>query len=651
MSDALLTVALVGNPNCGKTTLFNALTGECRYVGNWPGVTVERAEGAYRHEGREVWVVDLPGLYSLTPFTPDEAISADFLKGGAADVVVNVVDASNLERSLYLTTQLTETGRPLIVALNMTDLAAARGMVVDAEALARRLGCPVIPMAAWKGEGVEALRRAILAATAGPPARPVLPPERREEAGRYGFARETARQVVRQSAEAPVLFSERVDHVVLSRLYGIPLFLAVMFAVFWVTVRASEPFMGLIDEGLGRLLVEGGRARLETLGAPEWVRLLLADGVGAGLRAVATFLPPIFFIFICLALLENSGYMARGAFVMDRVLRRMGLPGRAFLPLLVGFGCNVPGILATRTLPERRERLLTLLLNPFMSCSARLPVYTVFAMALFPRSANLIVFSLYFVGILVAIGSGLLLGRTILQGEVSTTVMELPEYQMPDLRAVLRHAWENVKGFMVRGGIWIVSAITVLSLANGLRLPAGDSPLERLGKGLLPVLRPLGITDENWPASVGLITGLFAKESVVGTLDALYSQKDRAGAEETAAATGDDEEEGPSPRLMESLRRHFHSRVSAYAYLLFVLLYSPCIAALAAIRREAGIGWMWFSFLYQTVLAWTLAMLFYQLATAASDPPRALLAVGSGLVILGLLMVGLYVWGRRRSAR
>ncbi len=646
MKGGLTTVALAGNPNCGKTTLFNALTGECRYVGNWPGVTVERAEGGYEYGGRDWWVVDLPGLYSLAPFTPDEAISAEFLQSGKADVVVNVVDASNLERSLYLTSQLTELGRPLVVALNMTDLANARGMTLDVDGLAQILGCPVIPMAAWRGEGVQALKEAIAVAVGRPSSSPVLPPDRRGERDRYVFARETTNRTVRQSAEAPVLLSERVDHLVLSRLYGIPIFLAIMAAVFWVTVRASEPAMHFLDEWLSRLLVEGGRQWLEGLGVPEWMILVLADGVGSGLRAVSTFLPPIFSIFVCLALLENSGYMARGAFVMDRILRFIGLPGRAFLPLLVGFGCNVPGILATRTLPERRERILTLLINPFMSCSARLPVYTVFAMAMFPSRANWIIFSLYLVGLLAAIGSGLLLRSTILKGEISTYVMELPEYQMPSWRAVLRHAWENLKGFMIRGGKWIVAAITVLSLANGIRLPAGDSPVERIGKRLLPVFRPLGVSEHNWPASVGLFTGLFAKESVVGTLDALYAQREQRGVVEEEEMEG----EG-GRRLLESLRRHFPSRSAAYAYLLFVLLYSPCVATIAAIRREAGMGWMFFSIVYQTVLAWTVSVLFYQTIRLKENPAEALFWLGLGAFLLAGWVFGLkaWTWRRRRA--
>lgn len=623
----LITLALAGNPNCGKTTLFNRMTGDCRHVGNWPGVTVERAEGACRHRERDLWVTDLPGLYSLEAHTLDEQVTRDFLDGGSAAVIVNVIDATNLERSLYLTGQLLRLGRPLVVVLNMMDLAESLHIRIDVEALARRLGCPVLPVAAQRDRRLAPLFDAILAvAAAGAAPVPDRPPPRNEEEG-YAFARAAARETADRS-RAPVRhFSDVLDRFALSRFVGIPFFLAVMYLVFLVTVSGARPAVSLIDTVCGRLFVEWPRLWLEGLHAPELLITILADGAGAGLRAVATFMPPIFGIFFCLAILENSGYMARGAFVMDKFLRKIGLPGRAFLPLLVGFGCNVPAMFATRTLKEKRERLITLLINPFMSCSARLPVYTLFAVAFFPARGNQVVFALYLIGILMAILTGLLLQKTLLRGEPSSYVMELPPYQVPSLKAVFRHAWENLKGFVVRGGKVIVLAVMALSLLNTLGKDgkAGESWLEKAGKAVTPVFGPMGIQRENWPATVGLITGVVAKEAVVGTLDALYGQMEPElpAVHEPVTGATPHAEHGDRPLaaggvrhgVIGAMRHHFGTPAAAFAYLLFVLLYVPCIATLAALRREAGWKWTLFSVVYQTGLAWLTATLFYQVAS------------------------------------
>lgn len=642
------TLALAGNPNCGKTTLFNALTGDCHRVGNWPGVTVERAEGAYRHEGEDVWVVDLPGLYSLDAHTPDERVTRDYLAGGGADVVVNVIDASNLERSLYLTAQLLELEAPLIVVLNMMDLAGSLRIRIRTEQLEQALGCPVMAMTAMRNQGVEALRTAAARIAPGRTAAP-----RRTEEERYAFVRAVAKEVLDRADARRHRFSDTLDRILLSRFAGMPLFFAVMALVFLVTVAGSRPLIGWIDAAGGRLLVEAPRLFLEQAGWPEWGIVLLADGIGAGLRAVATFVPPIFSIFVCLAVLENSGYMARGAFVMDRLMRLIGLPGRAFLPLLVGFGCNVPALFATRTLRERRERLITLLISPFMSCSARLPVYTLFAVAFFPDAGGRVVFALYLAGLLAAVLTGLLLQHTLLRGTPSAFVMELPPYQAPRPGAVLRHAGENLKGFLVRGGKVIVLAVTALSLLNGLgRAEGKGSWLERAGRAVTPLFAPMGITAANWPATVGLATGVIAKESVVGTLDALYSQMAPpavTGATPSAALGGAPyAESGVRPGVLAAMRRHFGSGAAAFAYLLFVLLYVPCVATLAALRREAGWGWTWFSLVYQTGVAWLAAVGFYQAATWAAHP-AASRAWLTGLAAVALALVaGLRLAGRRR---
>ncbi|MFO7536351.1 MAG: ferrous iron transport protein B [Kiritimatiellia bacterium] len=655
------TIALAGNPNCGKTTLFNRLTGGCRHVGNWPGVTVERAEGAYKRPAHDVWVTDLPGLYSLDAHTPDEKVTRDFVAEGGADLIVNIVDATNLERSLYLTTQLLVLGRPVVVVLNMMDLAGPLQIRIDTERLSLILGCPVLALAAQKDRKLDSLLEAVDMALISeqPPRPPAALPRTEEE--RYLFVRATARQVVNRGTRPQHRLSDTLDRYALSRAVGIPLFLAVMYLVFLVTVSGSKPVIGWIDTFCGRLFVELPRLVLERWGAPELLITVLADGAGAGIRAVSTFLPPIFGIFFCLAILENSGYMARGAFVMDRFLRKIGLPGRAFLPLLVGFGCNVPGIFATRTLKEKRERLITLLINPFMSCSARLPVYTLFAVAFFPRHGNQVVFALYLIGILMAILTGLLLQKTILRGEPSSFVMELPPYQVPDAGAVLRHVWENLKSFVVRGGKVIVLSVMALSLLNALGRggESGQSWLERAGKAVTPVFEPLGVTRANWPATVGLVTGIIAKESVVGTLDALYGQM---GAEvgdphEPVAGATPHEEHGEAPYaqggvrkgMLDAMRHHFGSPAAAFAYLLLVLLYVPCVATLAAMRREAGWGWTIFSLTYQTVLAWLTAMLFYQAATWRAHPESSLVFLLSGAGAVVLIVAGFRLAGRRAT--
>ncbi len=711
-------IALAGNPNCGKTTLFNALTGARQQVGNWPGVTVERKEGAYTHAGRTVTVVDLPGIYSFAASSPDEIVARDYVLRARPALVVNILDASNLERNLYLTTQLLEMHVPLIVALNMSDVAQQRGVAIEVEHLARHLGCQVIPLVANRGEGLEALRNAINQSLAVPTVSAArveydsevekalrrLQPELAEAAahaavdprwlalkrlegdplaaelagaagaataaaeaarvarhvgeemdlvladGRYGFIHGLAHDVINRRDQVRRTVTDVVDRLLLNRVLGLPLLFAVMYGVFAVTVRCGQPFIACFDRLAGTLLVDGLGAWLSACGAPDWLRALLADGLGGGIQTVATFVPPIFLIFLCLAILEDSGYMARAAFLMDRLLRVIGLPGRAFLPMLLGFGCNVPAILAARTLEHARERTLTILMNPFMSCGARLPVYTLFAVAFFPRYGGTAVFLLYATGIVLAVLTGFVLHRTLLRGPSATFVMELPPYHLPTARAILFHAWERLKSFIWRAGQVILLVVVVLRLLTAIgtdgRLTQAHperSILSAVGRAVTPLFAPLGITRENWPATVGLFSGLFAKEAIVGSLNALYTQYEPAGAPAPLAppafslaaglrealravpegfgllpaASGSADADTAS--LTPALHRHF-DWASAIAYLLFVLIYAPCAATVAAIQREAGTRWALFSVSYQTLLAWIVATGFYQLATFTAHP-------------------------------
>jgi ferrous iron transport protein B len=440
-----------------------------------------------------------------------------------------------------------------------------------------------------------------------------------------------ALDVVKRTGEMRKRMSDAIDRIVLSRALGIPLFMAVMYCVFTLTINFSGPIIDWIDGVFGSLLVDGFGSWLANIGAPMWLTVLLADGLGGGIQTVATFIPPIFFMFLCLSLLEESGYMARAAFVMDRTLRSIGLPGKAFIPMLVGFGCNVPGIMAARTLDNERDRTLTVLLNPFMSCGARLPVYALFAGIFFPQVGGAVIFALYLTGILLAVGSGLLFRRTILKGEASTFVMELPPYHVPRLIAISHHTWERLKEFIVRAGKIIMVLVLVLSFLWSIGTDGSfgnqeseNSVLSAASRVITPVFHPMGITDDNWPATLGLVTGIFGKELVVGTLNTFYG------------ADGAD----PDAAMLAA----FDGKAGAFAYLLFVLIYMPCVAAVAAIQRETGWKWMSFSILYLTALAWGFATLFYQAATFAAHPVEsagwisALLAVGI-LFGAGLKMV------------
>lgn len=731
-------VALAGNPNCGKTALFNALTGARQQVGNWPGVTVEHVEGRYDHDDRGVVVTDLPGIYSFSAYSLDEQISRNYILRDQPDVIVNIVDATNLERNLYLTTQLLEMRVPVILALNMMDLARQRCIRIEVEHLARHLGCPVIPIVASKGEGTAELRAAILEManrksisetrvwydSEVEEAISLLESEFRELAkkenvdarwlaikllehdalaetmasdadtshveaaihriskhtghdadtviadGRYGFIHGLARDVIRRDESRRRTITKSIDQIVLNRWLGIPVFLLVMYAVFFITITIAKPFIDFFDLFCGAVFVDGFRVLLEHMHAPELLIALLADGAGGGIQTVATFIPPIMSIFLCLSFIEDSGYMARAAFVMDRVLRIIGLPGKAFLPMLVGFGCNVPAILATRTLEHRRDRVLTILINPFMSCGARLPVYTLFAVVFFPGMANQVVFSLYIAGIMLAILSGLMFKRTLFRGEPTTFVMELPTYHMPTLGGIMYHTWHKLKSFILRAGQVIIVVVLALTLMGTIgtdgslgNKDSDRSVLTAVGKAITPAFGTMGIEKDNWPATVGLFTGLFAKEAIVGTLDTLYTGMARdseaqtlpqeesfhLGAALVAAVRSipegfrglwqSDGASAPADAqtpMAKAMAERFGSGSAAFAYLLFVLAYVPCTAVLGAIFREAGLRWMIFSIIYQTGIAWIVATVFYQLSTLTRHPASSLAWIAVSLATLAV---------------
>ncbi|URR35742.1 Fe(2+) transporter permease subunit FeoB [Thermosynechococcus sp. HN-54] len=754
------TIALIGNPNCGKTTIFNGLTGANQRVGNWPGVTVERKEGRYRDRDLTVQVVDLPGVYALDAEDStglDEQIARKFLLAGEYDLVVNILDAANLERNFYLTSQLLDLGVPLILVLNMMDVARAAKIKIDIKALSQRLGLPVLPFCAKQQQHFAQLRQAIRTGLEAPPISPAKVPQPAviEEAiadlltqgvkdraqalawlqyvesvpndvvaplrkwrerihrtlgedidlliadSRYRWIQQLMTGVLEQGDRLTATVSDRIDRIVLNRWLGIPIFLAVMYLVFLISINVGGAFIDFFDIGVGTLVVGWPTQVLETLNAPGWLIGLLAEGVGGGIQTTATFIPQIGLLFIFLTLLEDSGYLARAAFVMDRLMRWLGLPGKSFVPMMVSFGCNIPGIMATRTLENRRDRLMTILMNPFMSCGARLPVYALFVAAFFPHNGQNIVFLLYVLGIAAAIFTGFLMKCTLFQGEIAPFVMELPPYHLPTFRGILLRAWERLKTFISRAGKMIVVLVVILGLLNSVgtdgsfgQKDSTQSILSAFSRQIAPIFSPMGIQSENWPATVGLFTGIFAKEVMVGTMDALYTELARQEAQSTEA--GDTPEEPFSvlgglkeavlsipknlselgQRVLDPLgfhvlqkadnpeaaaeiqnvhyttfgqmARRFGTPAAAIAFLLFVLLYFPCVSATAAVYRETNLGWTMFVSVWTTGLAYWVATAYYQLMTFAAHPMFSLVwLLGLGAV-MGVVIMALKYWGDRQ---
>ena len=752
------TIAIAGNPNCGKTTLFNALTGAKQRVGNWPGVTVERIEGSYKHQGYSIDVIDLPGIYSFSAYSLDEKVSREYILFEKPDLVVNIVDATNMERNLYLTTQLLEMQIPVVVTLNMMDVAKQKKIRIEVKHLATHLGCPVIPIVATKKQGIAELKDEIIAAAerheisrtqvlydsvvedaiekimerSAPFAQDnnvdnrwlaikllekdelaismtkntledIITPESakiekhtRNEVdiviadGRYGFIHGLSRDVVHRDSEIRKNVSDFIDKFVLNRFLSIPIFFGVMYLIFMLTINVGAPFIDFFDGFMGTIFVDGFGHLLTSLNFPQWLLTILASGFGGAIQTISTFIPPIFFMFLSLSILEDSGYMSRAAFVMDRFMRFIGLPGKAFIPMLVGFGCNVPAIMATRTLENNRDRILTILINPFMSCGARLPVYALFATVFFPGKGGLIIFGIYLIGIFLAVLSGLLFKKTIFQGETSTFVMELPPYHIPTFNGIMLHTWQRLKTFILRAGQVILVVVILLSFLNSIGTDgsfgnedSSNSVLSYIGKSITPIFNPLGISNKNWPATVGIITGIFAKEAVVGTLDALYSQLDKTqeteeeldfwggiaeafqsipeGFKELGKSAADpmglsvetsdmeavEEELEVDSSTFSEMSSRFGGKNNAFAYLLFILIYAPCVAVIATIYRETNFKWMLFSVLYLTILAWLIATLFYQVSIFAVQPAISAMWIIIIAVIFILFYIGMKLASKR----
>lgn len=581
--------ALVGNPNSGKTTLFNTLTGATARVGNWSGVTVESSEASFATHT----LIDLPGLYSLDESQRlDEQTAREALNQTSIDCYINVIDATQLERQLYLTSELLEQKRPVIILL--TKLDAASGIQIDTKQLSEALHCPVL-------SSIDALEEVLASKLKQPKPLLLSPVEDEDEElalldARYRAVHELVLAVEARTTRKQETITNRLDKVLLHRFFALPLFMLVMYTLFFIVVGVG----GACQDSI---------MQLAELALP---RMAYFKGLGMGIATVISFIPVMGLMFFMLACLEASGYMARVAFVMDRLMRFLGLPGKAFVPLMVGFGCNVPAVMATRTLESKQDRLLTILMSPFMSCSARLTIYTVFVTAFFPSGGQNVVFSLYIVGILMAILTGLLLRRTLLKAPPSPLLLELPLYQRPNMKTIAKQTYFKLKAFLWRAGRFIVPICLLLGLASSIKISGSSSILEVVAKGIQPLFSPMGISEDNWPAVVGLFSGIFAKEVVVGTLNSLYVD-------------------------MGSLSQFFDGAVGAYAYLLFILLYIPCASTMAVVRMEANRKVMWFSILWSTSLAYGVSVLFYQLATR---PGLASVLVALGLLVALMLQSG-----------
>jgi len=657
-------MALVGNPNCGKTTLFNVLTGSNQYVGNWPGVTVEQKVGKTILGHSKI--VDLPGIYSLSPYSMEEIVARDYIIKENPEVIINIVDGTNLERNLYLTMQLMELNRPMVIAVNMMDDLEQKGWKLDTEKLTVKLGIPVVPITARRGANVEQILKVaeklahgkvyyapkinydnitqnaindiliILAENeydktmplqffAGKllegdvPLQEELKLSKKQLAeieivvakyegtsklgdretmladARYKYIEKVAIECLVKGVETnKMTTSDKIDKIVTNRILALPIFLGMMFFMFMFTFGAVGKFLssgveyffeGLVMPTVEKLLIMSD--------APQWAFGLFLDAIIGGISGILVFLPQIAILFLCLSLLEDTGYMARAAFIMDRLLRRLGLSGKSFIPMLMGFGCTTPAIMAARTLENEKDRKLTMILTPFMSCGAKLPIYALFAGVFFKEKQGLVVFSMYILGIIVAIITGVVLKHTLFRGNTAPFIMELPSYRMPLLKSISRNVWRKCKGFIIKAGTVIFAMSVVIWVLQNFSpsfqmvTDAKESIIGIFGSAIAPIFAPLGFG--TWQATVSLLTGLIAKESVVSTMTILYAD---AGAGLSSVISG------------------LFTPVSAYAFMAFTLLYVPCISAFATIRKEMGsMKWALGSALLQTSIAYFVALL------------------------------------------
>lgn len=670
-----LNVALIGNPNSGKTTLFNQLTGSRQYVGNWPGVTVEKKEGKLSYKNEEIKIIDLPGIYSLSPYSSEEIVTRNCLLHDDVDLIINIIDSTNIERNLYLTTQIMELGKPIVVVLNMIDILEKKGDKIDYHLLSKLLSVAVIPMSANKHDKIENLMDSCFDIISQKTSSKIQDVKNiyaseidsilnniekilknsnnkfkvnprwlavklfsedhdilknvhltEDELSKINFyknsvspSKNTDRQMIISECRYDYICSvckkcvhknlkndklsitDKIDKIVTNKFLALPIFLAIMTLIFYITFGpVGNYFKSWAEFLINDIIGNSIEKLLVSLNASSWAKSLILDGVVKGVGSVISFFPQIMILFTLLSVLEDSGYMARAAFITDKMLRKIGLSGKAFVPLLMGFGCSVPAVLGTRILEHDKDKKLTILMIPFMSCSAKMPVYSMFISAFFPSHQPIIIFSIYLLGILVAIFTAFLFKNTILKGKEAPFIMELPEYKLPTLKNLSLHVWERLKDFLVKAGTVLVGATIVIWFLQSFNFSlhtvqdSSDSILAYLGAKIAPIFTLCGFND--WKASVALISGIIAKESVVSTSAILYNNEASIG-------------------LHHALSQHF-SMLSAYSFMVFVLLYTPCVAALSAIRKEMkSVKWTTISILYQLITAWFVSALVFQIGT------------------------------------
>ncbi|MCF6203253.1 MAG: Fe(2+) transporter permease subunit FeoB [Methylococcaceae bacterium] len=748
-----VTIAVIGNPNCGKTTLFNGLTGSRQHVGNWVGVTVEQKTGQYHYDNRIIKVVDLPGIYSLDvnehSTSLDEKVARDFILSQKADLIINIIDTTHLEHNLYLTMQLLEMRIPMTVVLNNMDDVTGRDIKIDSDEIAHRLMCPLVSLVATQTKDLNALKSTInqLLETKKLSYTPVKYPEEIEVAinqltplieqqledkpfnlqwiavkllekdgfamnlvdetlqntahdyykdievktgeeadilivdSRYSFINTLTQDTLIQQSEIGKKLSDNIDKVILNRFLSIPIFFGVMYLMFTFTIKLGRAFKPFFKDFAQAIFVDGTDYLLSLMNSPQWLITLISGGVGNGIREVLAFVPILGFLYLFISILEESGYMARATFAMDRFMRVLGLPGKAFVPLILGFGCNVPAMMATRTLERPRDRLLNILLNPFMACGARLAVFTLFAAAFFPENGGLIVFSLYMIGVGAAFFTALLLKHTFLKEEFSLVIMEIPSYHVPKLKNVWINTWTRVKSFIVRVGKIIITMVLILHILSSLGTDGSfkkhnieNSVLSAAGRTVTPLLKPMGIDQKNWPATVAVFTGVLHKVVVISTLKTIYAASNHTGQKteknfefwkaikqsfltipmgikKMLGINSGIKNDLSKSLFFTALHKNFHGQIGAYAYLLFVLLYFPCIATTSTAYKESSSGWASFMVVWATGVAYLTATLFYQLANFSQHPGQSITWVVAITVVMLLVIIGFRYWGNQEQRK
>jgi ferrous iron transport protein B len=601
-----LRIAIAGNPNAGKTTLFNTLTGGNHYVGNWPGVTVEKKEGSRKFGQWTLVITDLPGIYSLEPYSIEEIVTKAYIIDEKPDLVINVVDGTLLERNLYLTTQLMALDVPMILAVNMMDELERRQIKLDGNALSEALGIDVVMISAQNGHNIDVLmERAIaVAETGGTAGNRLQVVDLIERDTTEGDASQRRYEVIQSIlsmclAHKTIKYDERtakLDRFLMNEAIGLPIFFLIMAFIFYMTFSVGGIFLDVIDQFFANTLTPAVVTLLASIGVHEWLIRLIGDGIIGGVGGVLTFVPNIAILFLFISFLEDTGYMARVAYIMDRWMTHFGLNGKTFVPMILGFGCNVPAIMATRTIENEKDRLLSILINPFVSCGARFPVYVLFASVFFKGYETLVTFSLYTLGIVIALLVAVIFRKTLFRENESHFIMELPVYRLPSLKTLGVHVWERVKGYIVKAGTVIFAASVILWLMLNFNF-SGMSSIEAsfgasIGRAIAPIFKPLGFG--TWEVALSLLTGMVAKEVIISNMAIVLGSMDGGAS------------------FLTALQSLFNA-VSAYAFLVFVLLYTPCIAVVGVIKRETN-SWKWtfFSMIYQFIVAWLVAFVFYR---------------------------------------